>query len=295
MVKVLKSLKSYSYKLPGEKNPFTGEITRSYDSKVVELVKIAPELKEPYMVETRAIISGDVIEVISYEKPYVKNAKSKINPGGKKGGDKVEKRADNIKQTKQKLRRLINSNCTKKDSFVTFTYAENQQDVKQAKDDFKKFIKRLEYYRRKQGVKENLRYVYVIEFQDKYGRGAVHFHTIFFNIEYIEANKLQEIWSLGWIKINHIKHVDNVGAYVVKYMQKDINGDSRLYGVDLYGRSRGNLQEPQIIEKKEACKLLEMVYSNQLTYTSSFDTDYKGIVTYKQYNVNRTQNKEEIV
>lgn len=46
----------------------------------------------------------------------------------------------------------------------------------------------------------------------------------------------------GFVQVNRIDHVDNVGAYVVKYMLKDTE-DPRLMGENAYLHSRG-LNEP---------------------------------------------------
>lgn len=182
---------------------------------------------------------------------------------------------------KKNLRRLINSNCTKNDLFVTLTYSKNMQDIVQAKNDFKRFIKSM----KRKGY--NLKYVYVIEFQK---RGAIHFHVIFFGCGFIDNKFLSEVWGLGFVKINRINDIDNAGAYVVKYMDKELV-DDRLVGHDLYGRSRG-LKNPEIINNpQEVGQLLEDL-SDNLVYTNVYNNDYKGTCVYCQFNTNRKTNQK---
>jgi len=56
----------------------------------------------------------------------------------------------------------------------------------------------------------------VIQFQD---RGAIHYHMMS-DLPYIPKAKLSKIWGNGFIKINDITNVDNVGAYLIGYMNK---------------------------------------------------------------------------
>lgn len=57
------------------------------------------------------------------------------------------------------------------------------------------------------------------------------------NLPYIAAKELENIWSNGFIKINAIDKVDNLGAYVIKYMTKD-HADERLQGLKAYNCSK---------------------------------------------------------
>lgn len=260
-----------------EYNPFNGLYEDFYTQEEC-VVDVAPPIhkREVYYSDKKAIISGDVVEVIAYEKGSFFGMECK-SPGKRKS---VNSKIDyNIQRTKKRLRRLINANVTGNDLFVTLTYADNMQDVVQAKNDFKRFIERL---KRKGYV---MKYVYVIEFQK---RGAVHFHCIFFDCGFIDSKILAEIWQKGFVKINRINDVDNAGSYVVKYMDKDLV-DDRLTGHDLYGRSRC-LKEPiEINNPQEVCQLLEDLSEN-LVYTNTFTNEYKGNCVYCQFNKKRVLN-----
>lgn len=237
---------------------------------------VVPEDKSSFSYDKKIIVSGNVIEVYEYGRSIGCNLQgdNKILHTGKKKSNN-DKSESNLNRSKKKLRRLINSNITDNDLFVTLTYKENMTDIKQGKLDFKNFIKRWNYRR-----SDKLKYVYVVEFQK---RGAVHFHCIFFGVGFIENSELSKLWGNGFVKVNNIKNCDNVGAYVVKYMQKNLI-DDRLKNSDLYGRSKGNLKEPIEIKKpSEVGALLDSLTGIKPSYSVDFVSDYFGNISYSQY------------
>lgn len=151
-------------------------------------------------------------------------------------------------RAKRELIRRINSNAgqwydesLKKfylPLFLTLTFAENMTDVNQANLLFKDFIKRFSYHF--MGSKKSiLKYSCVIEFQE---RGAVHYHLVLYNVPFINNihDQISNVWGHGFIFINAIKEVRNIGSYVTKYMTKDMR-DERLKGRKSHFSSRGLL------------------------------------------------------
>ena len=235
------------------------------------------------------IITGDILEVYEYSQ-YLKG-KGGSNRTTEKSED-IEKSLLNYSNTNQRrrdtVRRLACCNFNSKyDKFFTLTFAENLQNVKECNVIFKNFIKRLKYRFKEIDIK----YLAVIEFQK---RGAVHYHVLS-NIPYIRVEELQELWGSGFVYINAITHVDNIGAYIVKYMTKD-NTDLRLQGLKAYQYSRNlkkpyklinhDLKEFDILEKKI---LKKYDLSNKVPiYETIFDTEKLGSCEYKQYNFRRS-------
>ena len=94
------------------------------------------------------------------------------------------------------------------------------------------------------------------------------------------------------MKINRIDKVDNVGAYVIKYMTADMD-DKRLCGLNAYLHSRG-LEEPielttwkgDSLEWREVHEFLE---SKTPSYSAKYESDAAGVIEYTQYNFNRQQ------
>jgi len=183
----------------------------------------------------------------------------------------------NISRTRNMVRRLALANFDSDSKFVTFTFAENIQSIPEANQLWKKFILRLRY---KYG---GFKYLAVLEFQK---RGAVHYHMIS-DLPYIPKKQLAEIWGQGFIKINRITHVDNVGAYIVKYMTKDLM-DERFVSQKAYQCSKG-LERPLVLRGEE----LERIWSfygledKKTVFESSYTSEHHGTIRYREYNLKR--------
>lgn len=231
----------------------------------------------------KAVRSGNVVELYEYENLILLGETN--NGFGRSVQANEEDKARHRKYTLAKagrtVRRLINANVDawgEVPKFLTLTFAENVQDVKQANYEFKKFRQRLEYE-----LKLKLKYVVVVEFQK---RGAVHYHVVFFNLPYVDADFLASVWRNGFIKINAIEHVDNVGAYVCKYMTKN-SDDERLQGQKSYFTSRGLIKPVEKALEKKEIDQLRAGLSQYKVYESDFFNDYTGNIRYEQYNLKR--------
>ncbi len=188
----------------------------------------------------KAVISGPVKEVYEFEKDIHFGGQLKSRNRRKKRVGKRNqgmRRPFSISRARKHIRRLISCNSGQypeySDKFVTFTFAENITGLKEANEMWRKFMMRLNYH-----IGHALKYVSVVEFQK---RGAVHYHAVFFNLPYINNDELAEIWSHGFIKINAIQHIQSIGAYVSKYLQKGVV-DARLFNEKCYFTSRGLLK-----------------------------------------------------
>ena len=228
-----------------------------------------------------------------------------------------------VRQTLKKMRYLINNNFSGESNelMLTLTYGENMTDYKQLYSDYNKFMKRLCYKLKKDGIK--IEYLNVVEPQ---GRGAWHCHVLIKMIgikdAYIDHKELEEIWGLGWVWIKRIKNNDNIGAYLTSYLtdleltqenlsdfigtpveikEVDVDGKKKRFvkgarlkyypsGINLYRSSRGIIMpEKELITYEKAIK---KVGSAKPTYNDAFqlkDTakDFKMIVSYEYYNDKR--------
>ena len=248
-------------------------------------------------------MSGDIVEIYEYSKGYIKGytlTENELNSRAslESNSDDVDSRERSLKRAKANLRRLINSNVGQYGKeftakFLTLTFKENVQDIKQANYEFKKFIKRLNY--KLYGTKKaNLKYTTVIEFQK---RGAIHYHTIIYNMRYLKANEISNIWGNGFIKINKIDDVDNVGAYVGEYLGQAEKGqgknieDDRLRGQKTYFSSRGLFKPVEITDKKIAEQVAIALLNEKISYSAEFENEHLGRISYKQYNLKLHKNK----
>ena len=234
----------------------------------------------------KMIISGNILEYYQYSKALfkdykvIKKAKLPYEPKQLELDFSIPeivvgKRNDNIARTRTQIRRLVNSNQDF-DKFVTLTFTENLQDIKIANRHFNKFIMRLKYQY------SDLKYISIIEFQK---RGAIHYHFLC-NLPYIENQTLRDIWTFGHVKINKIKNVTNIGAYVCKYLSKDGN-NKKMFRKKKYFCSK-NLEQPDKIFDSKIIQELSDFYKlsfAQPTYKANFTNEYTGDVAYRQFDL----------
>jgi hypothetical protein len=262
----------------------------------------------------KVVVSGHVVEVWEFEQGVVTGKKGdkfnwddnlydpetgeilypfdleqkRIDDAGKESSyDPEVARRSNARRAKNELRRLILANFSNGSKFVTLTFrngaVKDVTNVAECNGAFDKFMKRLrrEY--------KDFRFARVIEFQDSNGRGAVHYHVLFEGLPYVKFDELAAIWGNGFIGINRIDHVDNVGAYVLKYMVKDMD-DHRLFQKKAYSTSH-NLVRPIVLYGAEAEEIIEKYLANKkAVFTNGYVSEYQGQITYQEFNLKRGDN-----
>ena len=210
---------------------------------------------------------GISIKYYDYERP-VKFGYNRH--GGRKTGTifnpefKLNKknRADTVHRIHNKIINFALANFNEHSKFVTLTFGENITDIRITNIEFKKFIQRL----RNISQYSYFKYLAVIQFQD---RGAVHYHMMS-DLPYIPKAKLSKIWGNGFVRINDITKVDNVGAYLIGYMNKKIN-DKRLLRNKAYLISK-NLDKPKELygHKVKKCMDKNDLWNRKPVYSNSY-------------------------
>lgn len=237
----------------------------------------------------KATIAGPVLEVKIYEKPI----KYGLEDTNKKARERREyvKTKDTSRRvgdfrTKRRIRQLIYANAHKyldgrgrahTPIFITFTFADNITSPKEANKYFTKFLKRLNYALT--GSKQaTLKYLTVIEFQK---RGAVHYHSVFFNLPFINGNVhefIAKAWSHGFIKINAINDLQHLANYVAKYLTKS-ERDERLDQKKYFFTSKYLYQPVEIYDNNKIGFILQYLPSS----AEKVEVDYKN---YRGENIN---------
>lgn len=253
----------------------------------------------------KIVACGNILEVYEYEKPpnnKLLNRKedddynalvledTELKLFGDSQEERIEeRRKQTVRDARNMTRRLALMNFGPGDTFITLTYAKNMQDLIQADDDFKKFIKRMKY---RLGL-EKLDYIAVREFQK---RGAIHFHMLCnwqrpfeteSEIRHYECFLGEEVWKHGFVDIKKIDHVDNLGAYLVKYMTKNLSIEL-FKGKKMYLPSKG-LKRPLVYRGDEAERIFKCYELRQKkeVFTNSYESEYNGQIIYKEYNLKR--------
>lgn len=236
-----------------------------------------------YPYNFKVVVSGKHVEVYKYkkqvwrefEKKNFEDEKPQKEPKQLNAFEQIaimkQKQQYSVNRTRTEIRRLINSNpqLTK---FMTLTFAKNITDLKEANYIFNQFIKRMNY------KYPDFKYLAIPEFQQ---RGAVHYHLLC-EMPFIHFREITEIWGQGNIDIKTLNNVDNIGAYVCKYLSKDMF-DERTFAKKKFFRSQ-TLLEPVEILGYWAMKFVEKLCS-VLTpvFEKTFESEWVGEVEYKSY------------
>jgi hypothetical protein len=159
----------------------------------------------------------------------------------------VDKLVSSVQRSRSAIRKLVHANAGRwKDrlgnpipaKFLTLTFQENIQNLKEANRFFSKFVQRINYMFRDILV-EPLQYLCVPEFQK---RGAIHYHVILFNFPFVDRvfSKIRTQWKdrFELKTIGQDQGIDRTTAYMSKYISKQ-QTDGRLYGQKRFFRSRG--------------------------------------------------------
>lgn len=261
--------------------------------KYLEYIKKAREKRAKGTYKTKIIISGSFIEEYIYQneitlgRKAVRRKKRKNKPKE----EQTEMRSGALRRTRMTIMRLVNSNPDFI-TFLTLTFDENKFENKKDITEFEKcnylfmtFIQRLKYNF------IDIKYLAVPEFQgDYYFRtnikkefgGAIHYHLLLNQM--VDTKKIEKVWRHGFVKINKIKSINNVGLYVSKYLSKE-SFNRKYFGKKKFFYSR-NLNRPQEFKGQE-CEEMLMGYSPppEKVYEKEFSNKYRGEVMINIYQI----------
>ena len=248
-----------------------------------------------YTYDLKVVVSGKQVELYRYKKNVWRDYEAKREEVFKKEPKqldifeqeklKQQRIQFSINRTKTEIRRLVNSN-PQLNKFMTLTFAKSTTDLKQANYIFNQFIKRMVYRY------PNFEYLAVPEFQkdeDYHGRkkkhgGSVHYHLLC-NLPYIENDALEYFWRHGMVNIRQIGKVNNLGAYMSKYLGKELFS-GRMFGKKKFFRSQ-SLASPIEILGYYAEKFIErFLLLPTPVFEKTFKSDWVGEVDYKPYSLN---------
>jgi len=207
-----------------------------------------------------------------------------------------ERRQQTLRDARNTTRRLALMNFNSGDKFITLTF-----DPKRVKDEkllysldwvdreFKKFVQRFNYR-----FKVKLKYIAV---REAHKSGRLHFHMLcdwkqelLFEDEIREYERLlgEQVWKHGFVDIKMLDHVDNVGAYIIKYMTKSVSIEF-FKGKKVYLCSKG-LNRPFEYKDYQADLILKQykIDTKKEVFTNSYESEYLGKIVYKEYNLKRS-------
>lgn len=184
----------------------------AYNTKIIE----TPTTEEVYIYEN-PIFTHSTAKQASAE---ISKRKTFDEMSARRQYDSLKRKQKHYEQTRWEIARIVDCNFDDRTKFVTLTFRDNIQYITVTNREFKNFIQRLNYYIY-QTKTQLLKYIATWE---KQKRGAIHYHIIFFDFPYVAKEKLQNLWSHGFIKINRIDvdSKENRGRYLSKYFSKDL-------------------------------------------------------------------------
>jgi len=217
------------------------------------------ETKEIKVSYTKAVVSGDLVEIIQYEKepPQHTNVnrphkcsrysvyeckpciRKRLSLAREKDNGNYRRAARHIQRAKNNFRRMVRASLTLGKPYLCTLTMVSTESIDTAYTAFSKFTAnlRLTYGR-------GVAWVAVPEFQQ---RGAVHFHALIWGIpheDYIReryTRDLQALWQRGWLDICTTDGSPKLASYLAKYLSKEMH-DGRLGSKKSYTASRNALR-----------------------------------------------------
>lgn len=205
--------------------------------------------KDVFRYRAKTIKSGHVLECEIYP---LWNCRSEAQKARAATTREAQKNL-NAKNARKNLTRKVNANFTEDDLCITLTYKGTVPDEEQARRDIRNYLRRVRDFRKKNGLSE-LKYIYVIEFEDGEGgrkKKRVHHHVIMSGMDRDTAEK---IWGKGWANTRRLQPDEYGLEAIARYIVKEPAGSKR------WCASR-NLVDPQItkadtkLSKRQAEKL----------------------------------------
>lgn len=186
---------------------------------------------------TKRIVCGEYLELESF--PVWVWQREATRAKRVKPTDAAQ-RAQNRKNAQKRLIRLMNTNFTEEDLFLTLTYNGDQPaTMEAAKKDMQAYIRRVKRWRDKQGLPE-LRYIYTVECEGEGRRARVHHHIVMSGMDRDEAERL---WGLGRANSSRLQPDEYGLEGLARYFCK--TQGTRAPGERIYSCSR-NLAKPHV-------------------------------------------------
>ena len=251
------------------------------ESRIIQALK-TKEITSAYA--TKKIKSGNQLEVEIYPE-FTK--KKRITADGRFKKHKDVQRNLNAKNARKTLIRLINTNFTKKDYFLTFTYTVEPEDEERAIKDVKNYINRINRLRNKRGL-DNAKYIYVVEMR-KQGNKPIRCHVHMIMEHGLSMDELESKWNKG--RRNNCRHLDPTEEDGLTGLANYFVKEPKASKFKKKWISSKNLKKPQIrknhtdFSNRKIKKMVEDVTTIPAIMTKKFNAEYKDCqIRYNSYN-----------
>ena len=193
----------------------------------------------PYIREE--CICGAVIEVSKYYTGRYKG--KKVHRNSRSGTTSETQKKINQRNSEKQLTRLLNTNFTDGDYYLTLTYKNEPHSLSEARKDIENFIRRVKYQYRKYGIA--CKYIHSTEYKAK----RIHHHIVINKAP--DTNiKYGDIWGKGYVKPIQLYtggEYSKLSLYLIKETSLTYNASDGVYA-KRYCQSK-NLKKPKINKK----------------------------------------------
>lgn len=236
-------------------NLYNRQIECMNEALEIELLK----LNNRCVYATKEIESGVIKEIEIY--PEFSRAELKANRV-----KKVSKEAQNNlndKNARKRLIRLINTNFTNGDLWITLTYLDEYlpASMEEALKNIKNYLRRVNYRRKKLDL-DKAKYIYITEYAE--GKNGIRCHHHLIMDGALSMEEVENLWKLG--RRNNLRKLD-MDEYgltgVANYLAKDPKGNKRWC-------SSTNLKQPTI--RKNHYKFRKKKVQDMVRYRDTIKT-----------------------
>lgn len=219
-----------------------------------------------YMVKT--ITSGKYVEKEIYPLWKCKSNSPRGNKE-KETNDKMKKL--NKKNKAKEMTRLVNTNFTEEDLYITLSYKGKAPKIERAKKDMRNFLDRIKTWWKKNMPGKEFKYIFVIDYvddPDKTKRTRIHHHLI---MSGMDMDVVRSKWTLGRKTVERLQPDEKGFEAVATYMSNQSKTK--------YGRSR-NLKKPKITRSKTSLsnRKAEKFAADVNMHKEFFESKYKDLL-----------------
>lgn len=252
------------------------------DEKEIEQALAKGKITSAYA--TKTITSGNQLEVEIY--PEFTKRKTITKDG------RFQKRKDiqnnlNAKNARKTLIRLVNTNFSNKDYWLTFTYKKEPTNLERAMKDVRNYIKCINRLRKKKGL-ENAKYIYVVETRNKNDdKVQTHVHMI---IEHgLSMDELEDKWKHA--RRNQCRRLDLSTEEGLTGLANYFCKEPKVTKYKKKWVSSKNLKKPIIrknhrdFSNRKVKKMIQDVTSISHIMTNKYKAEFKDAeIKYNRYN-----------
>lgn len=233
---------------------------------------------------TKTIKSGNQLEVEIHPEFTKRKA---ITKDGRFSKHKDIQNNLNNKNARKTLIRLINTNFTKKDFFLTLTYAIEPESEERAMKNITNYIKRINRLRKKKGL-ENAKYIYITEFRKESDK-PIRFHHHLIIEGGLTMDELEEKWGHG--HRNNCRRLDPTTEDGLTGLANYFCKEPKTKKYKKKWVSSKNLKKPIIrknhrdFSNRKVKKMVQDVTSISHIMTKKYKAEFKDVeIKYNRYN-----------